>query len=84
MSMSDPFVWVQRKVYVLSNETNICNVLFAHFLRASFGFPYSNQSPKFLERFTVFNILRYHGPYLRSEESERLDITWGFVFLECY
>ena len=28
--MSDLFVSVQRKVYVLLNETNICNVFFAH------------------------------------------------------
>ena len=64
--MSDLFVSVQRKVYVLLNETNICNVFFAHTARASFGFPYFNQSLKFVQKSTVFNILRYHGPYLRS------------------
>ena len=31
-----------------------------------FGFPYFNQFLKFLQRFTVFNILRYHGLYLGS------------------
>ena len=34
--------------------------------RASSVFPYFNQSLKFLQSFKVFNILRYHGPYLRS------------------
>ena len=48
------------------NETNICNVLFTYSARASFEFPYFNQFLKFLQRFTVFNILRYHGPYLGS------------------
>ena len=58
--------------------------LSAQSVRSSFGFPYFNQSLKFLQRFTVFNILRYHGPYLRSLELDRLDITWGYIFSECY
>ena len=49
-----------------SNETTIYNVFFGHCARASFGFPYFNQFLKFLQRFTVFNILRYHGLYLGS------------------
>ena len=49
-----------------SNETNIYNMLFANSARESFGFPYFNQFLKFLQIFTVFNILRYHGPYLGS------------------
>ena len=69
--------------YQMKPVTNICNVFFAHSAKASFVFPYFNQSLKFLQRFTVFNILRYHGSYLRSQESGRLDITWGFIFLEC-
>ena len=40
--------------------------LFAHSTGVGFGFPYFNQSLKFLEEFIVFKILRYHGPYLRS------------------
>ena len=56
----------QIKVYVLSNITNICNVLFAHSARVSLRFQYFDQSLKFLQRFTVFIILRYQGPYIRS------------------
>ena len=62
-----------KGVYLIKfNETNICNVVFAHSARASFGFPYFNQFLKFLQIFTVFNILRYHGPYLGSYEFDRL------------
>ena len=55
-----------------SNETNICNVLFAHSARAIFGFQYFNQFLKFLQIFRVFNILWHHGPYLWSWELDRL------------
>ena len=43
-------------MYLESNETNICNVLYAHSARASFGFRCFNQSFKFFQRFTVFLI----------------------------
>ena len=36
-------------------------------------FPNFNQSFKFLQRFTVFNILRYYGPYFASWKFDRLD-----------
>ena len=43
-------------------------------IRESFWFPYFNQSLKFLQRvFDIFNILRYHGPYLLPQDSDRLD-----------
>ena len=45
---------------------------FSHSARASFGFPYFNQFLKFLQKFPVFNILRYHSPYLGSYKSDRM------------
>ena len=47
--------------------------LFAHLAVAGFGFPYFNQSLKFLQGFLVFNFLWYRGPCLRCQESDRLD-----------
>ena len=58
--MSGFFGKVQGKVYVLSNKTNTCNILFAHSARASFGFPYFDPSLKFLQGFKNFNMLRYY------------------------
>ena len=42
---------------------------------ATLRFPYFNQSLKFLQTFTVFNILRYQDPYIRSYKSDRLEVT---------
>ena len=51
--------------------------------RVSFGFPYFNQFLKFLQRYTAFNILRYHGPYPGSWEFDRLDaiVCCFYVYL---
>ena len=61
--------YVLRKV----QGTNIYKVLFANSARTTFGFPYFNQFLKLLQRFTVFTILRYHGPYLGFWKFDRLD-----------
>ena len=45
-------------------KTIFCNVLFAHSASASVRFPYFNQSLNFLQRFIVFNILRYQAHLL--------------------
>ena len=42
-------------------------------VRVSFGFPYFNHFLKYLQRYTAFNILRYHGPYPGFWEFDRLD-----------